>query len=98
VKMLRRPVRKQLSSGSPTPIATPYPGHAIALTEEETAALAQELRGVVQRDKYPFSARTRTLRAILAKLRPEPVRKPLLLPKVYAPPKTVLSRRRLAGR
>ena len=29
---------------------------------------------IVQNDRYPFSPRIRTLRAILAKLRPEPVR------------------------
>ena len=29
---------------------------------------------IVEHDRYPFSPRIRTLRAILAKLRPEPVR------------------------
>jgi hypothetical protein len=51
-----------------------------------SAALIQELHEVVENDRYPFSPRIRTLRAILAKLRPEPVREPLPPPKVYAPP------------
>ena len=53
------------------------------LTDEETAALTQELHDIVEHDSYPFSPRIRTLRAILAKLRPEPV--PLPPRKVYAP-------------
>ena len=44
------------------------------LSDEETAALTQELHDIVKNDRYPFSPRIRTLRAILAKLRPEPVR------------------------
>ena len=56
------------------------------LTDQETAALTQELREIVENDRYPFSPRIRTLRAILAKFRPEPPREPLPPPKVYAPP------------
>jgi hypothetical protein len=67
-------------------------------TDEEAAALTQELHDIVENDRYPFSPRIRTLRAILAKLRPEPVRGPLPPPKVYAPLRVVLSRRRRAGR
>jgi hypothetical protein len=55
------------------------------LTDDETAALAQELHDIVENDRYPFSPCIRTLRGILAKLRPEPAREPLLPPKVYAP-------------
>jgi hypothetical protein len=40
------------------------------LSDDEAAALAQELHEVVDNDRYPFSPRIRTLRAILAKLRP----------------------------
>jgi hypothetical protein len=58
------------------------------LSDEETAALAQELHDIVENDRYPFSPRIRTLRGILAKLRPEPVRKPLP-PKVNAPARTL---------
>src|SRR4029077_15197495 len=39
------------------------------LTDEETAALTKELHDIVENDRYPFSPRIRTLRAILAKLR-----------------------------
>jgi hypothetical protein len=63
------------------------------LTDEETAALTQELHDI-ENDRYPFSPRIRTLRGILAKLRPEPVREPLPPPKVYAPPRAAAVRRR----
>jgi hypothetical protein len=78
------------------------------LTDEETAALTQELHDIVENDRYPFSLsrshlrcspRIRTLRGILAKLRPEPAREPLPPPpKVYAPPRATAGRRRRAGR
>jgi len=58
----------------------------VDLTDEEAAALAQELHDIVENDRYPFSPRVQTQRAIVHKLRPEPVRKPLPPPKVYAPP------------
>jgi hypothetical protein len=67
-------------------------------TDEETAALTQELHDIVESDRYPFSLsrshlrcspRIRTLRGILAKIRPEPVREPLPPPKVYAPTRTI---------
>jgi hypothetical protein len=68
------------------------------LSDEETAALTQELHDIVESDRYPFSRVIRTLRGILAKLRPEPVREPLPPPKVYAPPRTAAAKRRRAGR
>jgi hypothetical protein len=64
------------------------------LTDEETAALTQDLHNIVENDRYPFSPRIRALRVILAKLRPEPVREPLPPPKVYAPPSKGRYRRR----
>jgi hypothetical protein len=64
------------------------------LSDEETATLTQELHDTVENDRYPFSPRIRTLRGILAKLRPEPVREPLPPPKVYAPPRAAAARRR----
>jgi hypothetical protein len=67
------------------------------LSDDETAALTQELHEVVENDRYPFSPRIRTLRGILAKLRPEPVREPLPPLKVYAPRATA-ARRRCTGR
>jgi hypothetical protein len=60
------------------------------LSDEKAAALAQELHKIVENDRYPFSPRIRTPRDILAKLRSEPVREPLPVPKVYAPPRATL--------
>jgi hypothetical protein len=61
------------------------------------AALIKELADITGNDRYPFSARIQTLRAILAKLRPEPAREPLPPPKVYAPPRATAARRRRRG-
>jgi len=62
------------------------------LSDEEAAGLAEELHDIVESDRHPF-----TLRAILAKLRPEPVREPLPARKVYAPPRASLARKRRRG-
>ena len=67
------------------------------LSDDETAALTKELDDITRNDRHPFSERIRTLKAILAKLRPEPVREPLPLPKVYAPPKATAATRRRRG-
>ena len=40
------------------------------LTDDEAAALIQELHDIVENDRYPYSPRIRTLRAILNKVRP----------------------------
>ena len=64
------------------------------LSDEEAAALVALLSRTIDGDRYPFSERTRTLKAILAKLRPEPVREPLPPPKVYEPPKVAAAQRR----
>jgi hypothetical protein len=42
------------------------------LSDEEAFALNKELADITGNYRYPFSARIKTLRAILAKLRPEP--------------------------
>jgi hypothetical protein len=76
----RRPVMQRRMNGRSAPPAS--------------AALTQALHDIVENDRYPFSPRIRTLRAILAKLRPEPVREPLPPPKVYAPPSKGRYRRR----
>jgi hypothetical protein len=68
------------------------------LTEEETDALAKLLSRTIDDDRYPLSPRIRTLKGILAKIRPEPMREPLSPPKVYAPPRSTLARRRRGGR
>jgi hypothetical protein len=64
------------------------------LSDEEEAALTQELHYIVESDRYPLSPRIRTLRAILAKLRRGPVRAPSPPPKVYAPLRFIQGRRR----
>jgi hypothetical protein len=69
------------------------------LTDEEAAALLRELDGLIEGDRYFLSQRIKTLRAIRAKIRPEPVREPLPpLPKPYAPPRATAKQRRRAGR
>jgi hypothetical protein len=67
------------------------------LTDEETAALVRLLSDTINNDRYPLSPRIQTLKAILAKLRPEPARKPLPPLKVYAPPRATLARKRQRG-
>jgi hypothetical protein len=64
------------------------------LSDEETAALIQELHDFIESDRYPFSPRIRTLRTIINKLRPEPVREPLPPPKIHDPPRFIRGRRR----
>ena len=55
--------------------------------------------GLIEGDRYFLSQRIKTLRAIRAKIRPEPVREPLPpLPKPYAPPRATAKQRRRAGR
>jgi hypothetical protein len=57
------------------------------LSDGEAAALIRELQDIVESDRYPFSPRIRTLRAILGKLRPQPAREPLPPPpRHYEPP------------
>ena len=63
------------------------------LSDNETAALTEELDDITRNDRYPFSTRVRTLKTILAKLRPEPVHEPLPEPRVYAPPRFIRGRR-----
>jgi hypothetical protein len=64
------------------------------LTEDEASALVALLTPTAANDRYQFSPRICTLKAILSKLRPEPVGEPLLPPKVYAPQKATAAQRR----
>jgi hypothetical protein len=64
------------------------------LTDEETAALASELDGIVRNDRYPLSPRIQALRSVLAKIKPEPVREPVPPPKHYEPPRAGRNSRR----
>jgi hypothetical protein len=75
------------------------PGMTFALTDEETEALLRELNNITDGDRYQFSARVRMLKAIRAKIRPEPAREPLPPPpKRYAPPRASGAKRRGRGR
>ena len=59
----------------------------------------RELDGIIDGDRYFMSQRIRTLKAIRAKIRPDPVR--VLLPpppKQYAPPRASAAKRRRSGR
>jgi hypothetical protein len=61
----------------------------------EAAALLKELNGIIDGDRYFLSDRIKTLKAIRAKTRPEPVRQPLPPPpEQYAPPRATASKRR----
>jgi hypothetical protein len=69
----------------------------LELSDEEAAALIKELADITGNDRYPFSARIQTLKAILGKLRQEPACEPAPPPKVYAPPRATATRRRRRG-
>ena len=65
------------------------------LTDDEAALLPKELNGLIDGDRYFLSDRIKTLKAIRAKIWPEPKREPLPPPpKRYAPPRAATARRR----
>ena len=66
----------------------------IDLNDEEIAALARLLTNTIDADSYPLSPRIGTLKAIRAKIRPEPVHEPLPPLKHYEPPRATTARRR----
>jgi hypothetical protein len=66
----------------------------IDLSDDETAALERLLSETINGDRYPLSPRILILKAILAKIRPEPVRKPLPPLQHYEPPSKGRYRRR----
>jgi hypothetical protein len=66
----------------------------VDLTREETGALARLLSQTINSHRYPLSPRIQTLKAILAKITPEPAREHSPPPKVYAPRRPALARRR----
>ena len=69
------------------------------LTDEETTALLRELDNLIDGDRYFLSPRIKTLKAIRAKIRPEPVREPLPPPlKRYEPPRATARQRRRGTR
>ena len=68
------------------------------LTDDETAALLRELDGLIDGDRYFMSPCIKALRALRAKIRPEPAREPLPPPpKQYAPPRATVKQRRRGG-
>jgi hypothetical protein len=66
----------------------------LELSDDEKAALLRELDRIIADDRYPLSPRILTWNAILAKIRPEPIREPLPPPQHYAPPRFIRGRRR----
>jgi hypothetical protein len=68
------------------------------LTDEESDALARLLRRTIDDDRYPLSPRIQLFQAILAKIRPEPVREPLPPRKHCEPPRPTTARKRRSGR
>jgi hypothetical protein len=67
------------------------------LTDHEAVALLKELNGLIDGDRYFLSDRIKTLKAIRAKIRPEPAREPLPPPKQYAPPRVTGQRNGAEG-
>jgi hypothetical protein len=65
-----------------------------SLWREEAALLLRELDSIIEGDRYFLSRRVQTLKAIRAKIRPEPVREALPPPKQYEPPRFNRGRRR----
>ena len=64
------------------------------LNDDEAAALTRLLTNTIDADRYPLSPRIQTLKAILGKIRPEPVREPLPPLRHYEPPLASANRRR----
>jgi hypothetical protein len=64
------------------------------LSDEQTATLLGELDRIINGDRYPLSPRIQILKAIRAKIRPEPTREPLPTTKQYEPPAKGRYRRR----
>jgi hypothetical protein len=65
----------------------------------EAHRFLKELNGLIDGDRYFLSDRIRTLKAIRAKIRPEPEREPPPAPpKHYAPPRASAARRRRTER
>ena len=63
----------------------------LELSDDDAQELVRVLRGAIDSDRFPLSPRVQVLRAVLARLRPEPARPAASpAPRVYAPP----SRRR----
>ena len=68
----------------------------LELSDDEAQALVRVLREAIDGDRFPLSPRVQVLRAVLARLRPEPVRPPPLPPQRHyeLPSRGRYSRRR----
>jgi hypothetical protein len=66
----------------------------LEFSDLETDALATLLLRTIDGDRFPLSPRIQTLKGILGKIRPEPVREPLPPLKHYEPPRATTKRRR----
>jgi hypothetical protein len=64
------------------------------VTTDEGENFTEELHHIIENDRYPLSPCILTLKALLAKIRPEPVRKPLPPLQHYEPPSKGRYRRR----
>jgi hypothetical protein len=67
------------------------------LSDDEAAALTQELHDIVENDRYFLSPRIRTLKQIRGKIKLYPFPEPLQPPKVYTPVGANAARRRRVG-
>jgi hypothetical protein len=68
------------------------------LSDQEVDALATLLRRTIDDDRFPLSPRIQTLKTILGKIRPEPVREPLPPLKHYEPSRATTAGGRRTGR
>jgi hypothetical protein len=64
------------------------------LTDDQKTALIGKLDRITEDDSYSLSPRIMTLKAILNKIRPDPIREHLPPPKHYEPPRAGRYRRR----
>ena len=65
----------------------------LELSDDEAHALVRVLREAIDGDRLPLSPRVRVLRAVLARLRPEPARPAASQePGIYAPPRAIRRR------
>jgi len=85
--LLRAAPRKRFTS------CIGYEKSGLDLTDEQIATLLRELDRIIENDRFPLSPRILTLKAILAKIRPEPARERLPDPKRYEPPRAGQRRR-----
>jgi hypothetical protein len=68
------------------------------LSDEEITALTRLLIDTIDGDRFPFSPRIQMLKAILAKIRPEPARDALSPLRHYEPSRATTAKRRRSER